>query len=101
MDFFHDFSVELTKTLNKIDFFFRLPAKYLDPMTQLPYKNVQTFRLIREAYYQQLEARTDPSDTTQSPELLRWLEWRQKNSLSGVSLKNTVRLEPASIFSNS
>jgi len=26
-----------------------LPAKYLDPMTQLPYKNVQTFRLLREA----------------------------------------------------
>ncbi|XP_043275032.1 vacuolar protein sorting-associated protein 72 homolog [Venturia canescens] len=79
----------------------RLPAKYLDPMTQLPYKNVQTFRLIREAYYQQLEARNDLSDTSLSPELLRWLEWRQKNNSSGVPLRNTVRLEPASIFSNS
>ncbi|KAG7207701.1 hypothetical protein KM043_009319 [Ampulex compressa] len=72
----------------------RLPAKYLDPMTHLPYKNVQTFRLLREAYYQQLEARTDINDTSQTPELLRWLEWRQKNH--GGSQRNTVRLEPAS-----
>ncbi|XP_017890821.1 vacuolar protein sorting-associated protein 72 homolog [Ceratina calcarata] len=73
----------------------RLPAKYLDPMTHLPYKNVQTFRLLREAYYQQLEARTDINDTSQSPELLRWLEWRQK-SHGGLAQRNTVRLEPAS-----
>ncbi|XP_033332608.2 vacuolar protein sorting-associated protein YL-1 isoform X2 [Megalopta genalis] len=72
----------------------RLPAKYLDPMTQLPYKNVQTFRLLREAYYQQLEARTDINDTTQSPDLLRWLEWRQKNQ--GVSQRSMIRLETAS-----
>ncbi|XP_078041339.1 vacuolar protein sorting-associated protein YL-1 isoform X1 [Augochlora pura] len=72
----------------------RLPAKYLDPMTQLPYKNVQTFRLLREAYYQQLEARTDINDTTQSPELLRWLEWRQKNQ--GVAQRSMIRLETAS-----
>ncbi|KOC67922.1 Vacuolar protein sorting-associated protein 72 like protein [Habropoda laboriosa] len=72
----------------------RLPAKYQDPMTQLPYKNVQTFRLLREAYYQQLEARTDINDTSQSPDLLRWLEWRQKNH--GGAQRNTVRLEPAS-----
>ncbi|XP_076636775.1 vacuolar protein sorting-associated protein YL-1 isoform X2 [Colletes latitarsis] len=72
----------------------RLPAKYLDPMTQLPYKNVQTFRLLREAYYQQLEARTDVNDTSQSSELLRWLDWRQKNHNGGQ--RNTVRLEPAS-----
>ncbi|KAM0734765.1 Vacuolar protein sorting-associated protein 72-like protein [Formica fusca] len=73
----------------------RLPAKYLDPMTQLPYKNVQTFRLLREAYYQQLEARNDLNDTSQSPELLRWIEWRQKNHANAQ--KNTIRLEPASL----
>ncbi|XP_072754563.1 vacuolar protein sorting-associated protein 72 homolog [Anoplolepis gracilipes] len=73
----------------------RLPAKYLDPMTQLPYKNVQTFRLLREAYYQQLEARNDLNDTSQNPELLRWIEWRQKNHAN--SQKNTIRLEPASL----
>lgn len=74
---------------------FRLSAKYLDPMTQLPYKNVQTFRLLREAYYQQLEARSDINDTSQSPELLRWLEWRQKSHCN--SQRNTIRLEPASL----
>ncbi|KZC08833.1 Vacuolar protein sorting-associated protein 72 like protein [Dufourea novaeangliae] len=72
----------------------RLPAKYLDPMTQLPYKNVQTFRLLREAYYQQLEARTDINDSSQSPELLRWLEWRQKNHVGAQ--RSMIRLEPAS-----
>jgi len=73
----------------------RLPAKYLDPMTQLPYKNVQTFRLLREAYYQQLEGRTDHNDASQNPELSRWLEWRQKNH--GNSQRNTIRLESASL----
>ncbi|XP_020297599.1 vacuolar protein sorting-associated protein 72 homolog [Pseudomyrmex gracilis] len=73
----------------------RLPAKYLDPMTQLPYKNVQTFRLLREAYYQQIEARSDINDTSQSPELLRWLEWRQKSH--GNSQRNTIRLEPGAL----
>lgn len=64
-------------------------------MTQLPYKNVQTFRLLREAYYQQLEARSDINDTSQNPELLRWLESRQKSH--GNSQRNTIRLEPASL----
>ncbi|XP_011166955.1 vacuolar protein sorting-associated protein 72 homolog [Solenopsis invicta] len=73
----------------------RLPAKYLDPMTQLPYKNVQTFRLLREAYYQQLEGRTDLNDTSQNPELSRWLEWRQKNHSN--TQRNTIRLESASL----
>lgn len=75
----------------------RLPAKYLDPMTQLPYKNVQSFRLLREAYYQQLEARSDMNDSSQSLELVRWLEWRQKSR--GNSQRNTIRLESASALS--
>lgn len=76
-----------------------MPAKYLDPMTQLPYKNVQTFRLLREAYYQQLEARTDTNDTSQNPELLRWLESRQKTR-SNLQ-RNTIRLESASLTTSS
>ena len=35
----------------------RLPAKYFDPVTQLPYANLQAFKIIREAYYQQLETK--------------------------------------------
>ncbi|KAL2744116.1 vacuolar protein sorting-associated protein 72 [Vespula maculifrons] len=77
----------------------RLPAKYLDPMTQLPYKNVQTLRLLREAYYRQLEARSDVNDSSLSPELLRWLEWRQKNC--GTNYRSTIRLEPATISTTS
>ncbi|OXU24976.1 hypothetical protein TSAR_010898 [Trichomalopsis sarcophagae] len=77
----------------------RLPAKYRDPMTQLPYRNVQTFRLLRDAYYQQLDAQSDTSDPMISPELARWLEWRQKNNQ--ISQRSTVRLEPASASSTS
>lgn len=51
----------------------RLPAKYLDPVTQLPYCNIPTFRILREAYYQQLEARGDRG----SSEIAAWLAYRQ------------------------
>jgi vacuolar protein sorting-associated protein 72 len=37
----------------------RLPAKYFDPVTKLPYANLQAFKIIREAYYQQLETKGD------------------------------------------
>lgn len=37
----------------------RLPAKYFDPVTQTPYATLQAFKIIREAYAQQLQ-----SDTT-------------------------------------
>ncbi|XP_026485514.2 vacuolar protein sorting-associated protein 72 homolog isoform X1 [Vanessa tameamea] len=38
------------------------PARYIDPITKLPYRSVDAFRIIREAYCQQLEARADRSD---------------------------------------
>ena len=66
-------------------------------MTQLPYRNVQTFRLLRDAYYQQLDAQSDANDPMISPELARWLEWRQRNNQN--SQRSTVRLEPASASS--
>ncbi|XP_058129007.1 vacuolar protein sorting-associated protein 72 homolog isoform X2 [Anopheles coustani] len=52
----------------------RLPARYYDPVTQLPYRNVQAFKILREAYYQQLEERGN----VDNPEVTRWLEWRKK-----------------------
>ncbi|XP_058059664.1 vacuolar protein sorting-associated protein 72 homolog isoform X1 [Anopheles bellator] len=52
----------------------RLPARYYDPVTQLPYRNMQTFKILREAYYQQLEERGN----TDNPEVAQWLEWRRK-----------------------
>lgn len=33
----------------------RLPAKYFDPITQTPYATLQAFKIIREAYDQQLQ----------------------------------------------
>ncbi|KAJ8675391.1 hypothetical protein QAD02_011177 [Eretmocerus hayati] len=73
----------------------RLPARYRDPMTQLPFRNVQTFRLLRDAYYQRVEASSDINDPEITPELVRWLEWRQRNNIAN-SLRSTVRLEAAS-----
>lgn len=52
----------------------RKPAKYFDPVTQLPYGNLQAFRILRETYYKQLELKGDVND----PEIGRWIEWRQK-----------------------
>ncbi|KAK3585002.1 hypothetical protein CHS0354_024915 [Potamilus streckersoni] len=34
----------------------RLPAKYFDPVTNTPYATIQAFRLIREAYAQQIQS---------------------------------------------
>lgn len=49
----------------------RLPAKYIDPITKLPYRNIQALKIIREAYYQLLEANGSPGTE-------KWLQWRQK-----------------------
>ncbi|XP_063988988.1 vacuolar protein sorting-associated protein 72 homolog [Diachasmimorpha longicaudata] len=87
-------------TLKSLCAITRLPAKYIDPITNLPYRNVQTYRLLREAYYQQVEARTDANDTVGNPELTKWLEWRRHYQQGGVQ-KSTVRLEPASAYTTS
>uniref|UniRef100_A0A8D8CKV0 Vacuolar protein sorting-associated protein 72 homolog n=1 Tax=Culex pipiens TaxID=7175 RepID=A0A8D8CKV0_CULPI len=52
----------------------RLPARYYDPVTQLPYRNLQAFKILREAYYQQLEDRGNPDN----PDVSKWLEWRKR-----------------------
>ncbi|CAB3235961.1 unnamed protein product [Arctia plantaginis] len=54
------------------------PARYIDPITKLPYRSVDAFRIIREAYYQQLEARADRSE----PQLAAWLRWRKADAAS-------------------
>lgn len=53
----------------------RLPAKYVDPVTRLPYANLQAFKFLRDHYYNQLELKGDKDD----PEVAAWLEWRRKN----------------------
>ncbi|CAG9787120.1 unnamed protein product [Diatraea saccharalis] len=54
------------------------PARYIDPITKLPYRSVDAFRIIREAYYQQLEARGDKND----PQTSAWLQWRRADTTS-------------------
>lgn len=43
----------------------RLPAKYFDPVTRLPYATIQAFRILREAYYNQLEVKGNRDDPEQ------------------------------------
>ena len=72
----------------------RLPAKYFDPVTELPYANLQAFKIIREAYYQQLETRGDKTD----PEVASWLSWREKNKPAKPILVSVNR--PPQAFTN-
>ncbi|XP_041989051.1 vacuolar protein sorting-associated protein 72 homolog [Aricia agestis] len=57
------------------------PARYIDPVTKLPYRSVDAFRIIREAYYQQLEARGDRKD----PRVAAWLAARRRNAAAHSS----------------
>ncbi|KAH8412261.1 hypothetical protein KR009_000899 [Drosophila setifemur] len=62
------------KTSNGICPITRLPARYFDPVTQQPYYSIQAFKILREAYYMQLEQQGGVAD---QPELAKWLEWRK------------------------
>ncbi|KAK7066056.1 Vacuolar protein sorting-associated protein 72, partial [Halocaridina rubra] len=67
----------------------RLSARYFDPVTQLPYATLQAFRVLREAYYQQLEDKGDRNNK----QVAKWLVWRReykKARASAQSLKPTV-----------
>lgn len=68
----------------------RLPAKYFDPVTRLPYANLQAFRFIRETYYTQLEAKGNKED----PEVAAWIEWRQKHKPHKAPLMTQVQRPP-------
>ncbi|XP_022217327.2 vacuolar protein sorting-associated protein 72 homolog [Drosophila obscura] len=52
----------------------RLPARYFDPVTQQPYYSIQAFKILREAYYMQLETQNGNSE---QPDMAKWLEWRK------------------------
>lgn len=53
------------------------PAKYVDPVTQLPYYGPLEFKIIREGYYIMLETKNTSSD---DPEINKWLEWRKRSN---------------------
>lgn len=44
----------------------RLPAKYFDPVTQTPYATLQAFKIIREAYAQQLQSEVSKKSRSSS-----------------------------------
>ncbi|CAG9807918.1 unnamed protein product [Chironomus riparius] len=61
-----------------------LPAKYFDPITQLPFNNIMAFKILRESYYQMLEAKADQTDS----DVLAWLQWRKKSKMQIKSIKS-------------
>ncbi|XP_075148406.1 vacuolar protein sorting-associated protein YL-1 [Haematobia irritans] len=64
----------------------KLPARYFDPVTQQPYYSIQAFKILREAYYMQLEERGNEDN----PEIQKWLEWRKmvkENRLKAIANK--------------
>lgn len=62
----------------------KLPARYFDPITQLPYHNIMAFKILRESYYQLLETKADQSDE----QVLTWLKWRKKIKLKAKLIKS-------------
>lgn len=58
-----------------------LPARYVDPVTEVPYYNLNVFKTIREAYYLFLEEKGNRSD----PQVVDWLDWRHKQKNAGVA----------------
>lgn len=54
----------------------KLPAKYVDPVTQLPYYGPLEFKIIREGYYRMLETK----NTSDDPEITQWLAWRKRSN---------------------
>lgn len=57
----------------------KLPARYICPLTKLPYRNIQTLKIIREAYYQLIE-------TSNLPGCDEWIQWRRKNKDSSAKI---------------
>ncbi|XP_067006510.2 vacuolar protein sorting-associated protein 72 homolog [Anabrus simplex] len=74
--------------------FTRVPARYYDPVTQHPFRMANSFRILREAYYQQLEMYGDKNN----PDVARWIEWRrtmrEKKSAFLPHVNRSIRLEP-------
>ncbi|XP_065200689.1 vacuolar protein sorting-associated protein 72 homolog [Planococcus citri] len=78
----------------------KMVAKYVDPITELPFYNGNAFRCIREGYYHHLDQKGNKFD----PQVTAWLEWyknnkkMQKDSLavySETSVLNALRQLPS------
>lgn len=69
----------------------RLPAKYFDPVTLLPYHNIMAFKILRESYYQMLETKGDQND----PDTATWLAWRKQWKENRA--KAAIKTEPINV----
>ncbi|KAK9510157.1 hypothetical protein O3M35_004999 [Rhynocoris fuscipes] len=75
-------------------------AKYVDPKTQCAFSHVRAFRVIREAYYSQLDAKIARGATEglDPAELEKWIPYRAKiNSQKAAQSGTRIRLDPASL----
>ena len=64
----------------------KLPARYFDPVTSLPYSSTFAFKTLRESYYKQLEM-LDESQKTD--EIQKFIEWRKnRESLLNKIIKS-------------
>jgi vacuolar protein sorting-associated protein 72 len=78
----------------------RLPARYYDPVTQMAFANLQAFKVLRDAYYQQLEQKGD----RKQPEVAAWIEWRkqwraQRQQMMAPAVSRPVTVQHASTSS--
>lgn len=78
----------------------RLPAKYVDPRTGCPFRNVRAFKVIREAYYSQLDLKIAKGtvEGLDPVELEKWIPYRAKvNQQKNTHSAGRIRLDPASL----
>lgn len=84
-------------SINRVSFLsafiltYRLPARYFDPVTRLPYNSVQAYRILREAYYQQLEDKGDPS----CPPVAAWVAYRKQYKASRAQTNSVTTMTAA------
>lgn len=54
----------------------QMPAKYIDPVTQMPYYGPHEFKILREGYYRMLETQGPSEDA----DVAQWLAWRKRSN---------------------
>ncbi|KAL1124555.1 hypothetical protein AAG570_001179, partial [Ranatra chinensis] len=95
----------------KICPFTRQVAKYFDPVTECAYSNVHTFKILREAYYTQMEAKAARAtaatpaassgnggglEVVDEAQLAQWLAWRQRVK-EARQLQTRIRIDATTL----
>lgn len=72
----------------------------MDPRTECAFRNVRAFKVIREAYYTQIDSKVarGATDGLDPAELEKWIPYRAKvNSQKAAQTTTRIRLDPASL----